>query len=176
MPLRLDDVAELRWYFGQQTQVDRGGAPEDFRRFRARAVALSRRRGFARSIGCGRRTAIGPLHATVSPVLEDAIARRTGPCDERRCCRMSYAPSLPPGWLGVDPADRRERRGERQTSGGVFPLLGARRGGARREVERGCASGDVRKLLRARRVADGDIARRFVPRVRVAMQPATSSG
>ena len=26
-PLRFDDVAELRWYFRQQDQIDHGGAP-----------------------------------------------------------------------------------------------------------------------------------------------------
>src|SRR5918995_318236 len=76
-PLRLDDVAELRWYFRQQDQIDHGGAPEDFRRFRraCRAFRAPRFNGLYR---VWKKNGDRPLDATVSPVLEDKIARRRG--------------------------------------------------------------------------------------------------
>lgn len=76
-PLRLDDVADLRWYFAQQSQVERGGAPEDFRRFR-RACRDFRAPRFHVLYRVWKKNGDGPVHATVSPVLEDAIARCRG--------------------------------------------------------------------------------------------------
>jgi hypothetical protein len=74
-PLRLDDVAELRWYFRQQDQVDHGGAPEDFRRFR-RACRAFRAPRFHVLYRLWKKNGDRPVDATVSPVLEDKIARR----------------------------------------------------------------------------------------------------
>ena len=76
-PLRLDDVAELRWYFRQQDQVDHGGAPEDFRRFR-RACRAFRAPRFHVLYRLWKKNGDQPLDATVSPVLQDKIARRRG--------------------------------------------------------------------------------------------------
>jgi len=76
-PLRLDDVAELRWYFRQQDQVDHGGAPEDFRRFR-RACRAFRSPRFHVLYRLWKKNGDRPLDATVSPVLQDKIERRRG--------------------------------------------------------------------------------------------------
>jgi hypothetical protein len=76
-PLRLDDSAELRWYFRQQDQVDRGGAPEDFRRFR-RACRTFRGPRYHVLYRLWKKNGDQPVNATVSPVLEDKIARRRG--------------------------------------------------------------------------------------------------
>jgi hypothetical protein len=76
-PLRLDDVAELRWYFRQQDQVDRGGAPDDFQRFR-RACRSFRAPRFHVLYRLWKKSGDEPVDATVSPVLEDKIARRRG--------------------------------------------------------------------------------------------------
>ena len=76
-PLRLDDVAELRWYFRQQDQVDRGGTPEDFRRFR-RACRTFRTPRFHVLYRLWKKNGDQAVDATVSPVLEDKIARRRG--------------------------------------------------------------------------------------------------
>lgn len=76
-PLRLDDVAEIHWYFRQQDHVDRGGAPEDFRRFRraCRAFRAPRYRVLYR---VWKKNGDQLVDATASPVLEDKIARRRG--------------------------------------------------------------------------------------------------
>jgi hypothetical protein len=74
-PLRLDDVAELHWYFRQQDHIDRGGAPEDFRRFR-RACRAFRAPRFRVLYRVWKNNGDQPVDATVSPVLEDKIARR----------------------------------------------------------------------------------------------------
>jgi hypothetical protein len=76
-PLRLDDVAELRWYFRQQDQVERGGAPDDFQRFR-RACRSFRAPRFHVLYRLWKKSGDEPVDATVSPVLEDKIARRRG--------------------------------------------------------------------------------------------------
>jgi hypothetical protein len=76
-PLRLDDAAELRWYFRQQDQVDRGGAPDDFKRFR-RACRAFRGPRYHVLYRLWKKNGDAPLNATVSPVLEDKIARRRG--------------------------------------------------------------------------------------------------
>jgi hypothetical protein len=76
-PLRLDDVAELRWYFSQQHQVDSGGTPEDFRRFR-RACRTFRAARFRALYRLWKKDGDHPLDSTVSPVLEEKIARRRG--------------------------------------------------------------------------------------------------
>ena len=76
-PLRLDDAAELRWYFGQQDRVDRGGAPEDFRRFR-RACRTFRGPRYHVLYRLWKQNGDEPVNATVSPVLEDKLARRRG--------------------------------------------------------------------------------------------------
>lgn len=76
-PLRLDDVAELHWYFRQQDHVERGGVPEDFRRFRRDCRAFRAPR-FHALFRLWKRNGDEPVDATVSPVLEDKIARRRG--------------------------------------------------------------------------------------------------
>jgi hypothetical protein len=76
-PLRLDDAAELRWYFRQQDQVDRGGAPDDFKRFR-RACRTFRGPRYHVLYRLWKKNGDEPVNATVSPVLEDKIARRRG--------------------------------------------------------------------------------------------------
>ena len=76
-PLRLDDVAELRWYFRQQDQVERGGAPDDFQRFR-RACRAFRAPRFHVLYRLWKKSGDEPVDATVSAVLEDKIARRRG--------------------------------------------------------------------------------------------------
>ena len=76
-PLRLDDAAELRWYFRQQDQVDRGGAPDDFKRFR-RACRTFRAPRYHVLYRLWKKNGDEPVNATVSPVLEDKIARHRG--------------------------------------------------------------------------------------------------
>ena len=76
-PLRLDDAGELRWYFRQQEQVDRGGAPDDFRRFR-RACRTFRAHRFSVLYRFWKKNGDWPVNATVSPVLGDKIARDRG--------------------------------------------------------------------------------------------------
>jgi hypothetical protein len=76
-PLRLDDAAELRWYFRQQADVERGGAPEDFRRFR-RACRTFRAPRFHVLYRLWKKNGDWPVDGTVSPVLEDKIARHRG--------------------------------------------------------------------------------------------------
>jgi hypothetical protein len=76
-PLRLDDVGELRWYFRQQEVIERGGAPDDFRRFR-RACRAFRAPRFHVLYRLWKKNGDQPVDATVSPVLQDKIARRRG--------------------------------------------------------------------------------------------------
>ena len=107
----------------------------------AAPVALSGRRGFTCSIGSGRRTAIGPLDATVSPVLEDKIARRRGHVTSE-VAGSSLCPSLTPGWLGMSLEIGRTEGGT-TGSGGAVPLLGAcGEAGERREAMRRMREGD----------------------------------
>ena len=129
--LRLDDVDELRWYFRQQDQVDRGGAPEDFQRFR-RACRAFRAPRFHALYRLWKKNGDEPVHATVSPVLEDKIARRRGQvtsaCAASCLCRISHP------WLAPRSPAIVRKEGGTQTSGGVFPLLGARRGAVRQRA------------------------------------------
>ena len=99
---------------------------------------FQRRRGFTCSIGCGRRTATA-LHATVSPVLEDEIARRrghvtsagAGPC---------LCPSLTPGWLGIDSRIGANGGGNDRLGRSVPPPGAAARRIRARCDERGCVA------------------------------------
>lgn len=77
MPLRLGDVNELAWFFRQRRTVDRGGNVDDRQRFRSavRQFHAPRYRAMYR-LWKNRGDAL--LHATVSRVLSDALARRTG--------------------------------------------------------------------------------------------------
>ncbi len=77
VPLRLDDASELRWYFRQQEQVDRGGAPDDFRRFR-RASRTFRAHRFNVLYRFWKKNGDWPVNATVSPVVGDKIACHRG--------------------------------------------------------------------------------------------------
>ena len=133
-PLRLDDVAELRWYFRQQDQVDHGGAPEDFRRFR-RACRAFRAPRFHVLYRLWKKNGDQPLDATVSPVLEDKIARRRGHVTSAGA-GSCLCPSLTPGWLGVIRRSR-ERRGDRQGREEWSPSWVLGEAGERREA-RGC--------------------------------------
>ena len=77
-PLRLDDAAEPRWYFRQQDQVaNRGGAPNDFRRFR-RASRTFRGPRYHVLYRLWKRNGDEPVNATVSPVPPGAESRDTG--------------------------------------------------------------------------------------------------
>ena len=90
MPLRLDDVDELALVLsGSSDQVDRGGAPEDFRALSRAPVALSARRGFTCSTGSGRRTATGPCTPRCRPCSRTRSRVGTGPMSRARCCLMS---------------------------------------------------------------------------------------
>ena len=76
-PLRLDDAAELRWFFRQQQHVERGGVPDDFRRFR-RACRTFRSPRYHVLYRVWKKNGDQPVDATVSPVLEDKFARHRG--------------------------------------------------------------------------------------------------
>ena len=151
-PLRLDDVAELRWYFRQQDQVDHGGAPEDFRRFR-RACRAFRAPRFHALYRLWKKNGDRPLHATVSPVLEDKIARRRGHVTSEVLAHL-YAASLTPGWLGVS-RRLRERRGDDRVGRSVPPPGAVGEAGERREAMGGSREGDVPQLLWVRQLRTG---------------------
>ena len=77
MPLRLDAVDELSWFFKQQRGVEEGAEPDDGARFfRAhRRFHAPRYRTLYR---LWKKDGNRLLHGTVSPVLEDALARGRG--------------------------------------------------------------------------------------------------
>jgi hypothetical protein len=77
MPLRLDDVDELAWFFRQRLAADGGRHIEDEQRFRTatRRFHAPRYRTMYR---LWKKVGDGLVHATVSRVLSDALARRTG--------------------------------------------------------------------------------------------------
>jgi hypothetical protein len=77
MPLRLDDVNELAWFFRQRRTADGGGRIADPERFRAvsRRFHAPRYRALYRA---WRKEGDVLLHATVSRVLSDALERRSG--------------------------------------------------------------------------------------------------
>ena len=160
-PLRLDAVDELSWYFSQQAERRAGWPPEDFARFR-RAHRRFHAPRLTRLYRVWKKDGDRLLHATVSPVLEDEIARGSGQVtsgDAGPC----LCPSLPPGWLGVtgmNPANG----GGTKTSGAAFPLL-VGLGEAR------CARGDAvargsvaAKLLRVRQLLTRNRAAFFAAR------------
>lgn len=77
MPLRLDAVDELRWFFNQQRSVEEGSNPEDSARF-VRAHRLFHAARFRTLYRLWKKDGNRLLHGTVSPVLEDALARGRG--------------------------------------------------------------------------------------------------
>lgn len=77
MPLRLDDVDELRWFFDQQRSVEEGSSPEDCPRF-VRAHRHFHAPRFRTLYRLWKKEGNRLLHGTVSPVLEDALARGRG--------------------------------------------------------------------------------------------------
>lgn len=76
-PLRLSETDEVRWYFEQQRRVDRGSAPEDFKRFR-RAQRTFRGPRFQGLYRQWRASGDWPVRATASPVLDDRIGAGRG--------------------------------------------------------------------------------------------------
>jgi hypothetical protein len=77
MPLRLDAVDELRWFFDQQRSVEEGSNPDDCMRF-ARAHRRFHAPRFRTLYRLWKKDGDRLLHGTVSPVLEDALARGRG--------------------------------------------------------------------------------------------------
>src|SRR5690606_6478374 len=77
MPLRLDEVDELRWFFEQQRSVEAGSSPANCTRFvRARRTFHAPR--FRTLYRLWKAQGNRLLHGTVSPVLEEALARGRG--------------------------------------------------------------------------------------------------
>ena len=77
MPLRIDAVDELRWFFDQQRRLEEGAAPDDDARF----VRVHRRfhaPRFRTLYRLWKREGNRLLHSTVSPVLKDALERERG--------------------------------------------------------------------------------------------------
>ena len=77
MPLRLDAVDELGWFFRQQQHVEAGASPEDPKRF-ARARRHFHAPRFRTLYRLWKKDGDRLLHSTVSPVLGDALARGRG--------------------------------------------------------------------------------------------------
>lgn len=77
MPLRLDDANELAWFFRQRRTMDGGGAVDDRQRFRS-AVRQFHAPRYRAMYRLWKKEGDALLHATVSRVLSDALARRTG--------------------------------------------------------------------------------------------------
>ena len=77
MPLRLDDANELAWFFRQRRRLDGGGAVDDAKRFRG-AVRQFHAPRYRAMYRLWKKEGDALLHATVSRVLSDALARRTG--------------------------------------------------------------------------------------------------
>jgi len=76
-PLRLDAVDELSWFFKQQLSVEAGAAPEDCARF-GRAHRQFHAPRYRTLYRLWKKEGNRLLHGTVSPVLEDALARGRG--------------------------------------------------------------------------------------------------
>jgi hypothetical protein len=76
-PLRLSTADELRWYFQQRSRLEQGEAHSDETRYNRarRAFGAPRYRVLYRS---WRQQGPGVLTNVVSPVLADAVTRRTG--------------------------------------------------------------------------------------------------
>jgi len=77
MPLRLDDANELAWFFRQRRSFDNGSAVDDAKRFRS-AVRQFHGPRYRALYRVWRKEGDALLHATVSRVLGDALARQTG--------------------------------------------------------------------------------------------------
>jgi hypothetical protein len=93
-PLRLDAVDELSWFFKQQLSVEAGAAPEDCARF-ARAHRQFHAPRYRTLYRLWKKEGNRLLHGTVSPVLEDALARGRGRVTtEVLTCRYQHLSSL----------------------------------------------------------------------------------
>ena len=77
MPLRLDDANELGWFFRQRRMLDNEGVVDDRKRFRS-AVRQFHAPRYRAMYRLWKKEGDALLHATVSRVLGDALARRTG--------------------------------------------------------------------------------------------------
>jgi hypothetical protein len=77
MPLPLDAVDELRWFFEQQRSVEEGSKPDDCTRF-VRAHRRFHAPRFRTLYRLWKKDGDRLLHGTVSPVLQDAVARGRG--------------------------------------------------------------------------------------------------
>jgi hypothetical protein len=77
MPIHLDTVDELGWFFRQQRDVEEGVSPVDPQRF-ARARRHFQAPRFRTLYRLWKKDGDRLLHATVSPVLGDALERGTG--------------------------------------------------------------------------------------------------
>ena len=76
-PLRLDAVDELSWFFNQQLRVEAGSAADDCARF-GRAHRRFHAPRYRTLYRLWKKEGNRLLHGTVSPVLEDALARGRG--------------------------------------------------------------------------------------------------
>jgi len=76
-PLRVDAVADLRWYFEQRKLVDAGRAAEDPARFEALRRTFTAQRYWA-LYRTWQREGDSPVYGTTSPVLEAAMANDEG--------------------------------------------------------------------------------------------------
>jgi hypothetical protein len=77
MPLRLNDADELAWFFRQRRTLDNGSVVDDAKRFRS-AVRQFHAPRYRAMYRLWRKDGDALVHATVSRVLGDALARRTG--------------------------------------------------------------------------------------------------
>ena len=77
VPLRLDDVDELVWFFRQRLAADGGRHIDDEQRFRAAARRFHAPR-YRAMYRLWKKVGDGLVHAAVSRVLSDALTRRTG--------------------------------------------------------------------------------------------------
>jgi hypothetical protein len=77
MPLRLDAVDEMSWFFKQQRAIEEGSGPDDCVRF-ARAHRTFHAPRYRTLYRLWKKDGSWLLHGTVSPVLEDALARGRG--------------------------------------------------------------------------------------------------
>ena len=117
--LRLDDAAELRWFFRQQDQVDRGVAPDDYRRFR-RACRTFRAPRYHVLYRLWKKNGDQPVecHGLAGPGGQDRATQR--PRDQRGAFPCLCTISHP--WLAQrSPADGRTEGGTQ--AGRSVPLL-----------------------------------------------------
>jgi hypothetical protein len=77
MPLRLDAVDELGWFFNQQRGLEEGVAPGDDRRF-AQAHRQFHAPRYRTLYRLWKKDGNRLLHGTVSPVLGDALSAGRG--------------------------------------------------------------------------------------------------